>query len=382
MACMIRLALMRVFGPRCSRRAALAQSYPTRPIRLIVSFPPGGAVDIVARLVGQPLSARLGQPVVIENRPGANGNLAGELVAKAAPDGYTLLAGPTALFGINPHLYAQMPVDPLKDLVPIASVQVNTLLLTVNPTLVSVKDFRDFVELARATKPPLFYASIGNGSEHHLAMEMLKRRAGIDLIHVPYAAADRPRSASWRATWRRCSAAARSCRWSSPASCAGSPPAERAGRRCCPTCRRSPNSIPGYEVTIWQGLFAPVGTPPAIVERLRTEIDAVPGGAGVWREAERRRVGRADGHDAGGVRSTHSPRPREVRRGHPRDRRQGGVTAPMTALPPRLELLVGKFRCVRRLEHHKRDDPWWRGRHCIRWSVGHRPRRTGARRRP
>jgi tripartite-type tricarboxylate transporter receptor subunit TctC len=109
--------------------AAAAQPYPTRPIRLLVSFPPGGASDIVARLVGQPLAARLGQPVVVENRPGSNGNLAGELAARATPDGYTLLLGPSALFGINPHLYAKMPIDPLKDLLPVASLVSNELIL-------------------------------------------------------------------------------------------------------------------------------------------------------------------------------------------------------------------------------------------------------------
>src|SRR5581483_5278224 len=117
---------------------------------------------------------------------GANGNLAGELVAKSPPDGYTLLAGPSSLFAINPHLYAKMPIDPLKELTPIASVQYNTLLLTANPALPSVKDFASFIATARDTKPPLFYGSIGNGSEHHLAMELLKRQAGINLIHVPY----------------------------------------------------------------------------------------------------------------------------------------------------------------------------------------------------
>ena len=128
--------------------AALAQPYPSRPIRLFVSFPPGGAADLVARVVGQPLSARLGQPVVVENRPGSNGNIAGDLVAHAPPDGYTLLLGPSALFSINPHLYAKMSIDPLKDLVPVASLVSNALLLTQNPKL-KPASFRDFIEYAR-----------------------------------------------------------------------------------------------------------------------------------------------------------------------------------------------------------------------------------------
>src|SRR5215472_14579208 len=156
MSCLIRFALAAVLTMLAS--AAPAQPYPTRPIRLLVSFPPGGASDLVARTLGQPLGARLGQPVVVENRPGSNGNLAGELAAHATPDGYTLLLGPSSLFAINPHLYAKMAIDPLKDLLPVAS----------------------------GARPPLFYASIGNGSEHHLAMELLKQQAGIDLVHVPY----------------------------------------------------------------------------------------------------------------------------------------------------------------------------------------------------
>ncbi len=273
MAWMIRLTFAAMIP--LAATAAMGQSYPVRPIKLVVSFPPGGAGDIVARLLGQPLSVRLGQPIVVESRPGANGNIAGELVARSAPDGYTLLAGPSALFGINPHLYARMPVDPLKELLPIASVQVNTLLLAASPRLASVSDFRDFVTAARETKPPLFYASIGNGSEHHLAMEMLKRRAGIDLVHVPY-------------------------RGGGPAALgvmAGDVAAMFGGGSVAPMvqsgklrglatsgARRSPllpelpaiaEFYPGYEVEIWQGLFAPVGTPPAIVDQLRTEVLAV-----------------------------------------------------------------------------------------------------------
>jgi tripartite-type tricarboxylate transporter receptor subunit TctC len=225
--CLIRFALAAVLAMLAS--AAPAQPYPARPIRLLVSFPPGGASDLVARTLGQPLGARLGQPVVVENRPGSNGNLAGELAAHATPDGYTLLLGPSSLFAINPHLYAKMAIDPLKDLLPVASLVSNELILAANPALPSVTDFRGFIALARDARPPLFYASIGNGSEHHLAMELLKQQAGIDLVHVPY-------------------------RGGGPAAI---------------------GVMAGDVAAIWQGLFAPVGTPPAIVARLREEANAV-----------------------------------------------------------------------------------------------------------
>ena len=110
---------------------AAAENYPTRPIRLYVAFPPGGAADIVARLVAQPLSARLGQPVVVENKPGSGGNIAGELIARAAPDGYSLLIGPDNLFTVNPHLFSKMSFDPLKDIIPIATMQSNALVLAI-----------------------------------------------------------------------------------------------------------------------------------------------------------------------------------------------------------------------------------------------------------
>ncbi len=255
--------------------AASAQSYPARPMRLLVSFPPGGAADIVARMIGQPLSVRLGQPVVVENRPGSNGNLAGELTARAAPDGYTLLLGPSALFGINPNLYSKMTIDPLKELVPVASLVENELILSVHPGLTNVKDLRDFVALARATRPPLFYASIGNGSEHHLAMEFLKQQAGIDLVHVPY------RGGGPAAIGVMAGDVAAMFGGGSVA------PLVQAGKlkglavsgqhrsALLPELPAMAEVYPGYEVTIWQGLFAPVGTPEAMIARLRSEVAAI-----------------------------------------------------------------------------------------------------------
>src|SRR6266850_3472412 len=166
--------------------AALAQSYPTKAVRMVVAFPPGGATDIIARVVGQPLSVRLGQPVVVENRPGSNGNIAADAVARSTPDGHTLLLGSDSFFGINPHLYPKMPMDPMKAFVGIGTLVSNQLVLAVNPALVLANDFRGFIDVAKRARPELAYASIGNGSQHHLAMEMLKQQAGIKLTHVPY----------------------------------------------------------------------------------------------------------------------------------------------------------------------------------------------------
>jgi tripartite-type tricarboxylate transporter receptor subunit TctC len=255
-------------------RAGWAQSYPSRPIRLLVSYPPGGAADLVARAVGLPLSARLGQPVVVENRPGSNGNLAGELVAGSAPDGHTLLLGPSALFGINPHLYARMSIDPLKDLMPVASLVSNALLLAANPKL-GPTNFRDFIAFARSARSPLFYASIGNGSEHHLAMEMLEQTASIDLTHVPY------KGGGPAALGVMSGDVAVMFGGGSVASLIQSGQLRGlaiSGRRRSPALPDLPSVsefYPDYEVTLWQGLFAPVGTPPDTVARLRTEVNAV-----------------------------------------------------------------------------------------------------------
>src|SRR5215475_10807335 len=163
-----------------------AQSdYPNRPIKIFVTIPPGGAPDIAARLVATYLTEQNGWQVIVENRPGANGNIAGDQVAKATPDGYTLLVNADSGFTINPHVYAKLPFDPIKDLVPVASIATNQFMLSANPQ-VPVHTFQEFIEYARKANPPLPYASGGNGSQHQLAMEMLKQRAGIDLLHVPF----------------------------------------------------------------------------------------------------------------------------------------------------------------------------------------------------
>ena len=182
MARLLRLFAACVFA--LASAGALAQ-YPSRPIRLIVPIPPGGAPDIAARVIGQKLSEILAVPVVVDNHAGSNGNIAGDLVAKSPPDGYTLLLGQDSLVAINPHLYAKMPFDPLKDLVPVATLVSNQFVLAINPSL-PVKNFQEFIEYARRTTPPLPYASGGNGSQHHLSMEILKQRAGIDMLHVPF----------------------------------------------------------------------------------------------------------------------------------------------------------------------------------------------------
>src|SRR6266568_1484158 len=248
--------------------------YPVRPIKLIVPIPPGGAPDISARVVGQRLSELVGQPVVVENRPGSNGNIAMDLVAKSIPDGYTLGLLADSMVAINPHLYREMQTDPLKDLAPVASVASNQWVLSVNPS-VPVKSFREFVEYARQARPPLAYASGGNGSIHQLAMEMLKQRAGINLIHVPY------KGGAPAATATVAGEVAAMFSGTSSA------PQIKAGRlralavtgikrsALFPDLPTIGEFYPGYEVTIWLGLFAAADTPDAVLAKLHAEINTV-----------------------------------------------------------------------------------------------------------
>ena len=253
---------------------AVAENYPARPIRLYVAFPPGGAADIVARLVAQPLSDRLGQPVVVENKPGSGGNIVGELIARAAPDGYSLLIGPDNLFTINPHLFNKMSFDPLKDIVPVATVQSNALVLAIN-TKVPANDFKEFIALAHRSDPPLFYASIGNGSMHHIAMEMLKQEAGIKLTHVPY----RGGGPAGVAVLAGDVAGMFGGGSLFPMITSGQLRGLAVSSRKRSTELRELPSVsefyPNYEATIWQGLFAPAGTPRDVIDKVRKEVSAI-----------------------------------------------------------------------------------------------------------
>ncbi len=266
--------LLRSFSLIVLSHGAAAQSYPVKPIRLVVLIAPGGAPDVAARVMQQPLSERLGQPVVVENRAGSNGNIAGELVARSAPDGYTLLFGADSLIAINPHVYAKMAFDTLTDLAPVAAAITSQLILSVHPSL-PVRNFKEFLAFAHATRPPLQYASAGNGSQHHLSVEMLKQRAGIDLTHVPYKSGSPAASAAVAGEV--------------PIVMSGtsSGPLVRAGKlralavtstrrvKLFPDVPAIGEFFPGYEVNIWLGIWAPAGTPEPVISRLHAEVNRV-----------------------------------------------------------------------------------------------------------
>ncbi len=162
-----------------------AQAWPAKPLRVVVNFPPGGAADQIARAVSAPLSEALGQSVVVENRAGANGNLGGEVVARSPADGYTLLMSSGGMVSVNPHIYARMPFDPAKELIPVAAAARVLVFLVSKPTL-PVNTAQEFIEYVRANPGRLSYGSAGNGSSPHLAGEMMKSQAGLFAVHVPY----------------------------------------------------------------------------------------------------------------------------------------------------------------------------------------------------
>ena len=255
---------------------ACAQDYPARAVRIVVAFPAGGGSDLAARVVGQKLAERVGQPVVIENRVGANGGVGAEAVVRAAPDGYTLMMGSNANITTNPHLMT-LGYDPMKDLVPVAMLTVNPLLLFVNPTLAPVTSFQEFLAYARAQGPKLNYASAGNGSPAHLCGELLKMVTGLQMVHVPYKGGPQGVNDVLGGRVGLMFAAAPTVL-----------PQVRAGKLRgiamtgahrsvfapeIPTIAES--GVPDFDVVIWNALLAPAATPPAIVAKLHDEIDRV-----------------------------------------------------------------------------------------------------------
>jgi tripartite-type tricarboxylate transporter receptor subunit TctC len=269
--------------------AAASAQYPTRPVRLLVPNPPGGATDTIARVIAPGLGEALGHPVVVENRPGSNGNLSSELTAKAPADGYTLLLGQDSQIVISPHLYRNMPLDTLKDLAPVATLVTTQMVLTVNPS-VPARSLKEFIEYARRADPPLAYASIGNGSQHHLTMEMLKARAGINLVHVPFKGGG-PATVAVIAGEVPVMFGGNSVTGHIKAGkLRGLAVAGKERSRTFPDLPTLSEFYPGLEVTAWLGLFTTAGVPAGIVARVHDETNRLLGDA-----ATRERIAKVGG---------------------------------------------------------------------------------------
>ena len=251
---------------------AFAQAYPGRLIRIAVPVPPGGSNDLLARIVAEKLAAGMGQPVVVDNRPGASGNIATEFVAKSAPDGYTLLMANTAHV-INPSLFPRLPYDPVRDFAPVVQMVSVHFALVVHPS-VPARSVKEFIAYARSRPGALTFASAGNAAPHHLAMELLKSMARVDLTHIPYKGAGQFVPALLAGEVSSVIGAVNSLL---PHVRSGRLRAlGMAGSRRTPLLPGVPTiaeaALPGFALDNWGGMLVTAGTPRSIIDRLNGEI--------------------------------------------------------------------------------------------------------------
>jgi len=262
------LAILLALAP-----GALADWVPTRTVKIVVPFAPGGQPDVVARALAEPLSRALGQPVIVENRPGAGGNIAAEAVAKSAPDGHTLLMGTNGPLAVSPALYRSLPYDPLKDLAPVTLVGTSPNLIAVHPAL-GVSTLKELVEKARAEPGKLNFASVGKGSISQLSMELLNGVAGIKTVHIPYNGGAPAVTALLAGDVQILSL--------NPTALIAQLDAGKVKVVAQTAARRSPliaaiptvaeSGYPDFEAEVWMALMAPAKTPPEAIRRLHAEL--------------------------------------------------------------------------------------------------------------
>jgi tripartite-type tricarboxylate transporter receptor subunit TctC len=254
---------------------AQAQAYPNKPVRIIVNFPPGGAADVLARMFSAPLQDALGQPVVVENRGGAGGNIGADAVAKAPADGYTLLMSSGGTLSINPHLYARMPFDPNKDLQPVAAVARVAVYLVTRPE-VPAKNVSEFVAHLKANPGRLTFGSPGTGSSPHLAGEMLKSMTGTFAVHVPYRGGGPALQDLLGGQFDF---------WFDPGIGLQHVRSGRLKLLAVGSAKRSPlfpdvptlkeSGLPDFDADSYFGLYAPAGTPAEVINRINTEVNKI-----------------------------------------------------------------------------------------------------------
>ncbi len=250
-----------------------AGAFPDKPVRFVVGFTPGGPSDILARALGRKLAERWGQQVLIENRPGAGGNLAAEAVAKSAPDGHTWLLGNNSILATNQSLYRNLPYDPVKDFAPVALVAIQPNILVVNPSL-QVVSIKELIAFSKANPGKLNYASSGAGAAAHLAGELFKAMAGVDIVHVPYKGA--------QPALTDVIAGQVQMMFASSASVIPYVKAGRLRALAVTTAQRSASvpelptvaeaGVPGFEATTWHGVVVPAATDFSIIRKLNQEI--------------------------------------------------------------------------------------------------------------
>jgi tripartite-type tricarboxylate transporter receptor subunit TctC len=254
--------------------AVMAQAYPNKPLRIVVGYTPGGTTDIIARVIAARLTVTLGQPVIVENRPGAGGNLGADSVAKAAPDGYTLQLGTAGNMTVNPSIYPNMGFDTVRDFQPISLVATLPNLMVVNPK-VPAKTVQEFVAWAKSRPGKVFFASSGNGNTPHMTAELFNMAAGLSMVHVPYrgsgpALTDLIGGEGVQVMFDNMPSAIGHARSGALRAIAVTSPKRVQGEPNIPTVSES--GYPDFQVVTWFGLFAPAGTPGPVVDRLHREV--------------------------------------------------------------------------------------------------------------
>ena len=253
-----------------------AQTWPDRPLKFIVSAPAGSSLDVLARTISDKLKDRLGQPVVVEDRPAAGGTVATDFVAKSPPDGYTMVISFNGPLAFGPHLYAKLPYDPLKDLAPVIITSSQPNVLAVNAAL-PIKSVKELVDYARANPGKLNFASVGNGSSSQLTMELLKSTAGIELVHVPFNGSPPAVTATIQGETQMLFAVMQPLQAQIQAGKLRAIAVTTAKRfpllPDLPTIAEA--GYPGFEALAWNGILVAAGTPRPIIMRLNTEINAI-----------------------------------------------------------------------------------------------------------
>jgi len=253
-----------------------AQNWPDRPIKFVVAAPAGSSIDVLARAIGDKLKDKLGQPVVVDNRPAAGGTLATDLVAKSASDGYTMLMSFNGPLAFAPHLYSKLPYDPQKDLAPVVITSSQPNVLAVSASL-PAKSLRELVDYAKANPGKLSYASVGNGSSSHLTMELLKTTAGIDIVHVPFNGSPPAVTATVQGETQLMFAVMQPLQAQVQAGKLRALAVTTARRSALlpdlPTIAEA--GYPGFEALAWNGVLVAAGTPQPVVARLNADIHAI-----------------------------------------------------------------------------------------------------------
>ena len=258
-----------------SAAGVLAQAYPAKPIRFVVPWAPGGSTDVLARIIAQKLNESWGQPMLVENRPGASGNLGSDVVAKAAPDGYTILVGSMSTHAMNGALYAKMPFKPVDDFAPVAILAYVTNVLVAHPS-VKANTVAELIAFARANPAKLNYASAGSGSTNHLSAALFEKMAGISMTHVPYkggAPAVVDLVGGQVDVFFTGSTNVLGHVKSGKLKLLGVTETNRA--KVLPDLPTVGETLPGYEMAVWYGMFAPAGTPADLVAKLNTEVNRI-----------------------------------------------------------------------------------------------------------